>query len=102
VPAATRFGVFYTPTAPPHVPLLQVAETVGAKIQVTMYKMPVQSVDDFDAAFATMARKQALCTDPDPRPPLFGLANKYKLNPIDTGIARLMHKIPTRYPIPLS
>jgi hypothetical protein len=42
--------------------------------------------------------KQALCTDPNPRPPLFGLANKYKLNQIDTGIARLMHKIPTRYP----
>jgi putative ABC transport system substrate-binding protein len=58
VPAATRFGVFYTPTAPSHVPLLQVAETVGAKIQVAMYKMPVQSVDDFDAAFATMARER--------------------------------------------
>jgi putative ABC transport system substrate-binding protein len=58
VPAATRFGVFYTPTAPSHVPLLQVAEAVGAKLQVAMYKMPVQSVDDFDAAFATMARER--------------------------------------------
>ena len=58
VPGATRFGVFYTPTAPSHIPLLQVAEAVGAKLQVAMYKMPVQSVDDFDAAFATMARER--------------------------------------------
>jgi putative ABC transport system substrate-binding protein len=36
---------------------LQVAEAVGAKLQVAMYKVPVQSVDDFDAAFATLARE---------------------------------------------
>jgi putative ABC transport system substrate-binding protein len=30
VPAATRFGIFYTLTAPSHIPLLQVAEAVGA------------------------------------------------------------------------
>jgi putative ABC transport system substrate-binding protein len=58
VPAATRFGIFYTPTAPSHVPLLQVADAVGAKIQVAIYKMPAQSVDDFDPAFATMARER--------------------------------------------
>ena len=58
VPAATRFGVFFTPTAPSHVPLLQAAEAVGAKLRIAMYKVPVQSVDDFDAAFATMARER--------------------------------------------
>jgi putative ABC transport system substrate-binding protein len=58
VPAATRFGVFYTPTAPSHVPLLQAADAVGAKLQVAMYKVAAQSVDDFDPAFATMARER--------------------------------------------
>jgi putative tryptophan/tyrosine transport system substrate-binding protein len=58
VPHATRFGVFYTPTAPSHVPLLQAAETVGAKLRVALHKVPVQSVDDFDGAFTTMVRER--------------------------------------------
>ena len=58
VPGATRFGVFYTPTAPSHVPLLQVAEAVGANLGVAMPKVAAQSVDDFDPAFATMARER--------------------------------------------
>jgi putative ABC transport system substrate-binding protein len=58
VPHATRFGVFFTPTAPSHIPLLQAADAVGAKLGVALNKMPVQSVDDFDAAFATMARER--------------------------------------------
>ena len=58
VPHATRFGVFFTPTAPSYVPILQAAEAVGAKLQVAMHKMSVQSIDDFDAAFATMARER--------------------------------------------
>jgi len=58
VPHATRFGVFFTPTAPSHVPLLRVADAVGAKLGVAMHKIPVQSVDDFDAVFATMARER--------------------------------------------
>jgi putative ABC transport system substrate-binding protein len=37
---------------------LQAAEAVGAKLRVAMYKVPVQSVDDFDAAFATMVRER--------------------------------------------
>ena len=58
VPHATRFGVFFTSTAPSYVPLLQAAEAVGAKLRIALYKVPVQSVDDFDAAFATMARER--------------------------------------------
>jgi len=58
VPHAKRFGVFFTPTAPSHVPLLQAADAVRAKLGVAVHRMPVQSVDDFDAAFATMARER--------------------------------------------
>ena len=58
VPHAMRFGVFFTPTAPSHVPMLQASEAVGAKLRVALHKVSVQSVDDFDAAFATMARER--------------------------------------------
>jgi putative ABC transport system substrate-binding protein len=58
LPHATRFGVLFTPTAPSYAPLLQAAEAVGAKLRVAMHKVPVQSVDDFDAAFATMVRER--------------------------------------------
>ena len=58
LPHATRFGVLFTPTAPSHAPLLQVADAVGEKMRVGMHKVSVQSVDDFDAAFATMARER--------------------------------------------
>jgi putative ABC transport system substrate-binding protein len=58
VPHAARFSVLFTPTAPSYAPLLQAAEAVGAKLRVAIHKVPVQSVDDFDAAFATMARER--------------------------------------------
>jgi putative ABC transport system substrate-binding protein len=58
LPHATRFGVLFTPTAPSHAPLLQVAKAVGEKLRVAMHEVPVQSVDDFDAAFAAMARER--------------------------------------------
>jgi putative ABC transport system substrate-binding protein len=58
VPHAMRFGVFFTPTAPSHVPMLQASEAVGAKLRVALHKVSVQSVDDFDAAFAAMARER--------------------------------------------
>jgi RadC-like JAB domain len=44
--------------------------------------------------------KQALCTYPNPRPPLFHLARKYKLNQVDTSAARLMHNHPSGDPTP--
>src|ERR1043166_8405084 len=58
VPQATRFGVLFTPTAPSHVPMLQAAEAVGAKLRIALHKQSVQSVDEFDGAFATMARER--------------------------------------------
>jgi putative ABC transport system substrate-binding protein len=58
VPHAMRFAVFFTPTAPSHVPLLHAAEAVGPKLRIALYRVPVQSVDEFDAAFGTMARER--------------------------------------------
>ena len=58
VPHATRFGAFFTPTAPSHAPFLQAVEAASAKLRVALHESPVHSVDDFDAVFATMARER--------------------------------------------
>jgi putative ABC transport system substrate-binding protein len=58
VPHATRFGVLFTPTAPSYRPMLQAAEAVGAKLGVALHKVSVKNIDDFDAAFATLARER--------------------------------------------
>jgi ABC-type uncharacterized transport system substrate-binding protein len=58
VPHATRFGVFFSPTAPSHAPVLQAVEVAGAKLGVALHTVPVQTVEDFDGAFATMARER--------------------------------------------
>jgi ABC-type uncharacterized transport system substrate-binding protein len=58
VPHATRFGVFFSPTAPSHAPVLQAVEAASAKLGVALHTVPVQIVEDFDGAFATMARER--------------------------------------------
>jgi len=59
VPHATRFGVLFSPAAPSYAPALQAAEVASAKLGVALYTVPVQSVEDFAAAFAAMAREGA-------------------------------------------
>jgi putative ABC transport system substrate-binding protein len=58
VPHAMRIGVLFNPTAPSHRPALQALETAGEKLGVQLQMAPVQTVDDFDGAFATMARER--------------------------------------------
>ena len=58
VPHVTRFGVFWSPTAPSHAPVLQVVETAGAKLGVALHPVSVRTVEEFDGAFATLARER--------------------------------------------
>jgi putative tryptophan/tyrosine transport system substrate-binding protein len=58
VPHATRFGVFWSPTAPSHAPVLQAVEVAGAQLGVALHPVAVHTVEDFDGAFATMARER--------------------------------------------
>ena len=58
VPQATRFGVLFSPAAPSHRPTLQAAEAAGTKLGVQVHMIPVQNVEDFEGAFATMARER--------------------------------------------
>jgi putative ABC transport system substrate-binding protein len=58
VPHATRFGVVFSPTAPSHAPIVQAVEVAGAKLGVALHTVAVHTVEDFDGAFATMARER--------------------------------------------
>jgi putative ABC transport system substrate-binding protein len=58
LPQATRFGVLYDPAAPSHRPTLQAAEAAGTKLGVALHMVAVRTVEDFEGAFATMARER--------------------------------------------
>jgi putative tryptophan/tyrosine transport system substrate-binding protein len=58
VPHATRIGVLFSPTAPSHRPTLQALGTASEKLGVQLLMAPAQTVDDFEGAFATMARER--------------------------------------------
>src|SRR5829696_758493 len=57
VPQATRIGVLFSPTAPSHRPALQALETAGQTLGVQLQLVPVRTIEDFDGAFAMMARE---------------------------------------------
>jgi putative ABC transport system substrate-binding protein len=57
VPSATRIGVLYSLTAPSHRPALQAIETAGQKLGVQLRLLPARAAEDFDEAFAMMARE---------------------------------------------
>jgi putative tryptophan/tyrosine transport system substrate-binding protein len=58
VPQVTRIALLFNPAAPSHRPTLQALETAGEKLGVQLLRAPVRTVDDFDGAFATMARER--------------------------------------------
>jgi putative tryptophan/tyrosine transport system substrate-binding protein len=58
VPHATRLGVLLTLTAPSHRPALQAVKAAGAKLGVQVHMVSVQTAEDLDGAFATMARER--------------------------------------------
>ena len=57
VPQATRISVLFSFTAPSHRPALQALETAGQTLGVQLQLVPVRTVEDFDGAFAMMARE---------------------------------------------
>ena len=55
VPHATRFGVLWDRTATSYRPVLQAAEAASGKLSVQLQTVGVNSVADYDGAFATMS-----------------------------------------------
>ena len=56
VPEAKRFGVLSDPTVPSHVPTMRAAEAAAEKLGVTLHTVLVRAVEEFEEAFAKMAR----------------------------------------------
>jgi putative ABC transport system substrate-binding protein len=56
VPHATRVGVLWNPTTPSRPPALKAVEAAGEMLKVDIHAMPVQTPEDFNAAFATMTQ----------------------------------------------
>ena len=56
VPEAKRFGVLSSPTVPSHVPTMRAAEAAAEKLGVTLHTVLVGAVEEFEEAFAKMAR----------------------------------------------
>jgi putative tryptophan/tyrosine transport system substrate-binding protein len=57
LPQATRIGVFWNPTTPSQVPGLQSVKAAGERLQLTLHIVPAATAEEFDAAFASMARE---------------------------------------------
>jgi putative tryptophan/tyrosine transport system substrate-binding protein len=56
VPKAKRFGVLSSPIVPSHVPTTRAAEAAAEKLGVTLHTALVRAVEEFEEAFAKMAR----------------------------------------------
>jgi ABC-type uncharacterized transport system substrate-binding protein len=58
VPRATRIGVLWNPTTPSQVPGLQSVKIAGEKLGLALHMVSVATVEDFDAALASVARER--------------------------------------------
>ncbi len=86
VPNATRFAVFWSPSAPWYRAFLQAAKSAGDKLGVQLHTAPVQTVEDLDAAFAMAGQErvdgilvQPTSLSRSHRAPLAKLALKHRL-----------------------
>jgi putative ABC transport system substrate-binding protein len=59
VPNASRFGILWNPTTPSHIKVINEIEAAGKTLGVQLLMTPVRTVEDFDAAFSTMAQQRA-------------------------------------------
>jgi putative ABC transport system substrate-binding protein len=57
LPHMKRIGVLLSLTAPSHRPAADALAAAAPKLGVALHMVPVQTVDDFDRAFTTMARE---------------------------------------------
>ncbi|MGH6641614.1 MAG: ABC transporter substrate-binding protein [Bradyrhizobium sp.] len=58
LPNALRFGVLSNPTTPSHVKVLEALNVAGKALGVQLLVTPVQSTEDFEPAFAILAREK--------------------------------------------
>jgi putative ABC transport system substrate-binding protein len=68
VPQATRIGVLWNPTTPSQVPGLQSLKAAGEKLGLALHMASAATSEEFDGAFASVARENvdALFVMPSP------------------------------------
>jgi putative ABC transport system substrate-binding protein len=68
VPQATRIGVLWNPTTPSQVPGLQSLKAAGEKLGLALHMASAATAEEFDGAFASVARENvdALFVMPSP------------------------------------
>jgi ABC-type uncharacterized transport system substrate-binding protein len=59
VPQATRVAVLWNPTTPSHSPAIKAVEAAGQRLSLQLIMAPAQAMEDFEGAFALMARERA-------------------------------------------
>jgi ABC-type uncharacterized transport system substrate-binding protein len=86
VPKAKRIAVLWNPSTPSLPPAMKTVDAVGQRLGVRLIKAPAQAGEDFNGAFALMAREraEALLVVASPlfithRESLAELARKYRL-----------------------
>jgi ABC-type uncharacterized transport system substrate-binding protein len=86
VPQAKRIAVLFNPTTPSLPPAMKAVDVAGQRLGLQLTKVPAQAGEDFDGAFALMAREraEALMVVASPlfsshREPLAELAKKHRL-----------------------
>jgi putative tryptophan/tyrosine transport system substrate-binding protein len=57
VPQAKRIAVLWNPTTPSLPPAMKAVDAAGQRLGLQLVKVPAQASEDFDAAFALMARQ---------------------------------------------
>jgi putative tryptophan/tyrosine transport system substrate-binding protein len=59
VPQAKRIAVLWNPTTPSLPPAMKAVDAAGQHLGLQLVKVPAQASEDFDGAFAAMARERA-------------------------------------------
>jgi putative ABC transport system substrate-binding protein len=90
VPHATRFAVFWSPSAPWYRSFLQAAKGAGDKLGVQLHTAPVQTLEDLDAAFAMAAQERVDGIFVQPT----SLSRSYR---VPTAELALKHRLPSMF-----
>jgi putative ABC transport system substrate-binding protein len=91
LPQATRFGVLWSATAPSYRPVLEAAEAVRGRLGVQLLTVGVNTVADFDGAFATMAQGRVAAVL------VHASALTARHNPPLLAEVALKHRLPTMF-----
>jgi putative ABC transport system substrate-binding protein len=90
MPQTNRIAVLWNPTTPSHMPGLQSVKAAGEKLGLTLHMVSAATVEEFDAALASVARERISSLFVVPSP--LTLMQRERLNEL-----ALKHRLPTMF-----